>query len=101
TQREMRILQREEIAALLASSRPTYRTLLATAIFTGLRFGELLGLTWADIDFEARLVRVRKQLDRWKEGELPRRVEPKTPQAIREVVLTPTLAKMLNEHRQD
>jgi integrase len=43
--REMRVLRRDEIAALLNVARPTYRTLLAAAIFTGLRFGELLGLT--------------------------------------------------------
>ena len=39
-------------------------------------------------------VRVRKQLDR--RGQ---RVEPKTPQAIRDVVLMPGLGRMLLEHK--
>ena len=81
--REMRTLD-HEIASLLAASRPLYRPLLATAVFTGLRLGELLGLTWHDVDFETGFVRVRKQLGR--DGQ---RVKPKTPQAVREVVLMP------------
>ena len=97
---EMRILNRDEIEALLAGASPRYRSLLATAIFTGLRHGELLGLTWADVDFEAGLVRVRKQLERPKAGERPQRVEPKTRQAIRAVELMPTLATFLREHKE-
>ena len=57
-----------------------------------MRLGELLGLTWADVDFDAGVVRVRKQLGR--DG---KRVEPKTPQAIRDVVLMPALGRMLRE----
>jgi integrase len=93
--REMRTLDREEIGKLLDAAPANYRTILATAIMTGLRQGELLGLTWADIDFDAGLVRVRRQLDRTTMS----RVEPKTPQAVREVVLIPTLGRMLRTHK--
>jgi integrase len=93
--REMRILDREQIGQLLEAARtPTYRALLATAIFTGLRQGELLGLTWADVDFSGGLVRVRKSLDR-----PGTRTEPKTPHAIREVALMPALGRILREHK--
>ncbi len=92
--REMRILQRDEIPALLDAADPRYRPLLATAIFTGLRVGELLGLTWADIDLKAGTLHVRKQLDRDNN-----RVTPKTPQAARDVVLMPTLGRLLTAHR--
>jgi integrase len=37
--REMRVLGREEIAALLDAAEEPHRTLFATAIFTGLRIG--------------------------------------------------------------
>jgi integrase len=77
--REMRILDRDEIPAVLHSADPAYRALLATAVFTGLRAGVL---------------RVRKQLDR--DGH---RVELKTPQAVRDVVLMPALGRILREHR--
>jgi integrase len=92
--REKRVLSAEEIAALLDASLPGYRTLLATAVYTGLRQSELLGLTWRDIDFQAGVIRVRRQLDR-KRGY----AEPKTPQAVRDVVLAPALGKLLREHR--
>jgi integrase len=93
--REMRILDQDGIARLLDAAAPTYRPLLATAVFTGLRLGELLGLTWADLDLDMGLVRVRKQLDR--SGE---RVRPKTPFAAREVELMPALVRVLRTHRE-
>lgn len=91
---EMRILDRREMSALLDAADDRYRPLIATAVFTGLRIGELLGLTWRDLDLDAGILRVRKQLDR--SGE---RVEPKTAQAIRDVVLMPALGRILREHR--
>lgn len=94
--REQRILDREEIGKLLAKSPDRYRPLLATAVFTGLRLMEVLGLRWTDIDFDGGFVRVHWQLSR-KRGEGI--VRPKTKQAIRNVVLMPALGKMLREHR--
>jgi integrase len=91
---EQKILKREEIARLLDSSPDRFRTLLATAVFTGLRQGELLGLTWNELDFDDGLVKVRKSLDR--QGH---RQEPKTRQAVRDVVLMPALARKLEQHR--
>jgi integrase len=92
--REMRILERDEIDQLLRAVIPSYRPVIATALFTGLRQGELLGLTWADIDFASEVVHVRCQLDR--SGE---RTAPKTPQAYRQVILMPSLARLLREHK--
>jgi integrase len=92
--REFRMLRPDEIDALLRAATPSYRAILATAIFTGLRQGELLGLTWADIDFGEAVVHVRRQLDRTGE-----RTAPKTAKASRDVILMPSLAKLLREHK--
>jgi len=92
--REMRILNSEEIDAVLQMATPAYRNVLATAVFTGLRQSELLGLTWADIDLDAGIIRVRRQLDRG--GGYS---EPKTPRSKRDVVLMPSLVKLLREHK--
>jgi integrase len=92
--REFRILRPDEINAILKAAVPAYRPILATAVFTGLRQGELLGLVWADIDFDAGVVHVRRQLDRTGE-----RTAPKTPKALRDVILMPSLAKLLREHK--
>jgi integrase len=94
SRREMRVLEPDEIESLLGVACERYRPLLATAVFTGLRLGELLGLVWADVDFEGGLIKVRKQLARTGE-----RVEPKTPQAVRDVVLMPALGRVLREHK--
>jgi integrase len=100
--REIRVLSRDEISRLLEHAPDQYRTLLSTAIFSGLRISELLGLTWGDVDFDAGVIRVRKQLqDRKPDGAVERlRVEPKTPQAIRDVMLLPSLGDLLREHRR-
>jgi integrase len=93
---EMGILSREDIGKLLAGSPTRYRTILATAVLTGMRLSELLGLQWRDVDFAAGVLHVRRQADR--KGEM---VEPKTPQAKRDVVLPTTLAKTLREHKME
>jgi integrase len=93
--REMRILEKDEIDRLLRATPERYQPLIATAIFTGLRLGELLGLTWVDVDFERSVVRVRKQLA--KDGS---RVDPKTPQALRAVVLMPALGRLLLREKE-
>lgn len=92
--RDHRILDSDEITRLLDAALPRFRPLLATAMFTGLRQGELLGLRWQDVDLDAGVVHVRGQLDRDR-----RLVEPKTPESVREVVLMPALARVLREHQ--
>jgi integrase len=77
--------------------RPT--ALIATALITGMRLSELLGLIWDDIDFIAGSLRVRAQLSRARIGAPARRVAPKTPSAARDIPLAPQLAIVLREHR--
>jgi integrase len=89
-----RVLSSDGLAELLDKAKGVHRPLIAAAIFTGLRQGELLGVTWADVDFAGGFVRVRKQLGR--SGE---RVEPKTTQAIRDVVMMTALASILRRHK--
>lgn len=55
--RPQRILTEDEIAALIeAATSDRYRVLLTTAIWTGLRKMELLGLVWGDVDTKAGLI---------------------------------------------
>jgi integrase len=75
-----RALGREEIARLRANCLPAYRDLVATALYTGMRLSELLGLTWDDIDFNRGVIHVRAHLSMARIGS-PRgawRVAPKT-----------------------
>jgi integrase len=71
-----------------------------TALYSGLRISELLGLVWADVDFAAGLVRVTAQLSRAHRGEPAQRVPPKTPASVRGIPLLPQLADRLVAHRR-
>jgi integrase len=57
-----RVLGQHEIAALLGACTPPARTLIATALYTGLRISELIGLIWSDLDLAEGTLRVHAQL---------------------------------------
>jgi integrase len=48
---------------IIAGAKEPCRTIFALAWCTGLRAGELLGLTRGDLDFERKLIIPRKQAD--------------------------------------
>ena len=62
-------------------------------IYTGLRRGEALALTWADIDTKKKFVHVNKALSFV--GGMPRVKSPKTVSGNRDVLLLPDLEKLL------
>lgn len=68
------------------------------AIDGGLRQGELLALTWKDIDLEQGTVRVNKSLEEVK-GELKIK-EPKNASSIRTVKVSPVTLEAIGEHRK-
>lgn len=98
--RRQRVLGHEEIRRLFAACAPRYRPLIATALYTGLRTSELLGLVWADIDLAGGELHVRAQLSRAHRGAPAGRVPPKTRAAIRDIPLTAQLVDVLCDHRR-
>jgi integrase len=97
--REQRVLNHEEIAALLDCCLPRYRPLLTTALYTGMRLSELLGLSWQDIDFDRQVIYVRYQLSRPTRDKPARRVRLKTRAATRDIPLLPQLAALLKRQK--
>lgn len=60
---EVRFLAGEELTRFLEIiSGNRFEPLLLTAIFTGMRQGELLGLCWDAIDFKCGTIKVKRQL---------------------------------------
>ncbi len=97
--RPQRVLTHQEIRALLEHAPAAYKTFLTTAVYTGMRLSELLGLTWTDIDTRAGVIRLRYQLSRARIDDPARRVRLKTDAAARDIPLLPQLATLLAEHK--
>ena len=98
--RRQRVLGRAEIERLLAACPPPGRLMLATALYSGLRISEMLGLVWDDVDLTSGVIHVRLQLSRAHREMPARRVPTKTPASVREIPLVPQLAHLLAAHKQ-
>ncbi len=65
--RQMRTLDAQQARALLTEARGTrWEALLAVAVYTGMRIGEILALRWRDVDLGKRTIRVEHSLTRSK-----------------------------------
>jgi integrase len=83
---------KDEIRAMLGKVTPTWRPLLVTAIFTGLRASELRGLTWEDVRLGEAVIRVRQRADRWNTIGAP-----KSEAGHRHVMIPPLVVNTLKE----
>lgn len=64
-QSEIQPLTNDEIMLLLDKIKGSqYQNIITTAIFTGMRESELLGLKWCDIDFQGCAINISRQLVR-------------------------------------
>jgi len=92
-QRKPRILTDDEALRLLDAGLPRERTIIAIALYAGLRRSEIMGLNWEDVDLVGKVIHVNKQYLR---GKL---VKPKTRAAERSISITPPLMPILREYR--
>lgn len=68
--KEIKPLDEKQMTAFLAQvEEDPFKNLFLVTLFTGLREGEVLGLSWDCIDFEAGVIVVDKQLQREKKPE--------------------------------
>lgn len=56
-----RILTMDEFESIMNHAAPHVRMILATGFYTGMRRGEILGLTWDKIDMENRIIQLEAQ----------------------------------------
>jgi len=89
--REMKPFNKEEVYILLENSDGWFRNFLAVAFYTGMRLGEIIALTWNDINFEEKYINVDKRI---KKGELN---TPKTKAGIRKIPLLNMLEPYLKD----
>jgi integrase len=94
---EMRPLTAEQVRMLLdAAKGDRLEALYVSAVTTGLRQGELLGLKWDDVDLDTGTLQVRRTLTTAKDG--PVLSAPKTKGSRRSVKLSQTALEALRSH---
>lgn len=96
--RQMTTLATQDIPGFLKISRETlYHVVYCTALFTGMRLGELLGLRWCDVDLDTATLHVSRAL--YKRHGICKMLEPKSSRSRRAVAISPVLATLLRQHR--
>ena len=96
----MRTLTPGEVKVLLDTAADNhYYPVIYTAVSTGLRQAELLGLRWRDIDLDMLSISVSQVL--YKRKGICEFKEPKTTHSRRRVAMTPKLALYLREYRAE
>ena len=100
TDADEQVVSREAFAANLLPEIPDrYRALVALAGGTGLRWGEIVGLTWAAIDLDKATVRVSR-VGIEVAGHVTFKPYPKFRAGRRVVPLPPFVVKLLRAHRK-
>lgn len=99
--KEMRALTIEEQKLFLETVKGTSNyNQYALLLQTGLRTGEMIGLRWFDVDFENRVLHIRRTMEyrhsvgEWRIG------EPKTKNSIRDVPLTQEAVNILKNQKE-
>lgn len=93
--RRERIAAPQEAEQLLAALPGRDRPIWATALYAGLRRGELMALRWADLDLDTGVIRVERAYDEKEHVE----IEPKSRAGRRTVPIVGTLHDTLVEHK--
>ena len=73
---------------------------LLLALYTGLRKGELLALTWDDVDYGKKLLRVNKSSTGSRKDVTMQITTPKTASSNRKIPLNDTVLEALKEEKQ-
>ena len=99
--KEMRALTIEEQKLFLETVKGTSNyNQFALLLQTGLRTGELIGLRWTDVDFERRVLHIRRTMEyRYSTGEWTTG-EPKTKNSTRDVPLTQEAIDILKNQKE-
>lgn len=96
TGRRERIATPDEARRLIEALQPRDRGLWATAMYAGLRHGELRALQVRDVDLERRRIDVQRGWDQY-EGE----IDPKSEKGTRPTIITKPLQHLLTKHLKD
>ena len=99
-QKEMRVLTKAEIQRFLIQAKEEgLYELFLLELTTGLRRGEILALTWSDLNFETGELHISKQAT-LVSGKITIS-EPKTKAAFRTIILPHVMVEVIREYQKD
>ena len=92
--------EQKELMMVLYKEMNIYKLAVLTCLFTGLRLGELCALKWVDIDFDNKILKVDRTVQRlYVEGRKTKTVlmemAPKSEYSRREIPLSGTIFELL------
>lgn len=93
-----RAVTQEEISVINSSISKPGGLIAYFILCSGLRRGEVMALTWEDIDFDRKIINVTKSVA-W-HGNTPHLKEPKTEKGKRKVILLDCLASVLKPFKK-
>jgi integrase len=88
-------LSMEEVRLFLDNVSLRFKNFFAVAFFTGMRFGEMAGLKWHNIDFRLGVIKVRETRVMGEEG------RPKTKKSTRDIKMLPPVIEALRDQRKE
>jgi integrase len=98
---EMNVLDTNQVAQFLVAAQASpYYALFHLAITTGMRIGELLGLKWIDVQWNAGVIHVQRQMQDVP-GDGSVFLEPKTNAGRRTIKLGEGSLDVLRRHKKD
>ena len=87
---------REQATKIINAAKEPYKTLFSVAWYTGMRAGEILALTRADLDFDRKTIRVNKSAD-----DRTREIrQPKTKNSVASLPMPSALEAVLRNYFQ-
>ena len=101
--REDQTLTRGQLATYLSEAEemyPRWYPEILTLARTGMRRGEMFGLDWQYVDFDAEIIRVVHSWNGPRDGEEGELKKPKTESSNRTIPMAPGLPEVLLDHRK-
>jgi integrase len=90
-----RVLDEQELDALVRHADPMYKPVVTALAYSGLRLSEAVGLRWSDIDFVGAEFKVSGQLSMSRKGKPAIVIPPKTHAGVRVVPMLPAVEEAL------
>ncbi len=83
----------------IAKENSFYYEFMAFMLLTGMRCGEVGALSWRDVDYKNSLIHVTKTISKDANGKLLIQT-PKTKSSVRDIPITPTIKKILQQQKE-